>query len=139
MLSTRCIAVGICLLSLGGYVSAELEKAGEVTEVLGALVHSGDACEACAHAYPHCIITLASKPCGYLKSSDHLCLDLNSASHTIPLWCLCVMLCVAAVWEAESSGYCVSLITGHTNPLPFSSPFVPKSSITDHANRRTPC
>lgn len=26
------IAVGICLLSLGGYVSVELEKAGEVTE-----------------------------------------------------------------------------------------------------------
>lgn len=37
---TRCITVGICLLSSGVYVTAELDKIGEVTEERAVHVHT---------------------------------------------------------------------------------------------------
>lgn len=51
-LFTRCITVGICLLSSGGYVAAELDKTGEATGLLG--THS------CTPVHTQPVITLAS-------------------------------------------------------------------------------
>lgn len=65
-LFTRCITVGIRLLSLGGYVTAELDKTGEVTETLShtaaALVTRYVRVHTHTHTHSH-----LGRPCCYLK------------------------------------------------------------------------
>lgn len=122
-LFTRCITVGICLLSSGGYVTAELDKTwrGDRTAQRTTLVH--------VHIHTHRTVTLASRPCCNLKPSYHLWLVW---ARCYPAVCMCVMQSAADVWAADLVGRAFHWLQGTQTFLP--SPHTPcpaKSSIRD--------
>lgn len=124
-LFTRCITVGICLLSSGGYVTAELDKTwrGDRTAQRTTLVH--------VHTHtPH----------SHLGEQTLLQLKTLISSLTgLKVWARCypavLRVCNAISGRCLSSrcsGACVSLITGHSDLPSFPSHSLPaKSSIRD--------